>query len=328
MATLAFAVSMPLPALPGWAETFGTVSPFLPPAYLSGFGSAQRGEDNGLELAKQLALSDLAMQLNARIRSTVSTNTRDDRHGMSSSLSSRIRVDTDVRLDNAGFEIEEQRGAYYALVYVGVNDLQARETRETRMLLDRISEELDAARDHLQAGRLDSARGSLAHAEALTADVHAARLRWETLEHMGGSGGTREPAALIDRLSQTIGELRSRTETFRPQTLDAAVRHVNGQLPDAGARVVGSRPLAYQDSGFSSRFGARFASLLSTGGAGDASVSRAGSDSIKNVVLSGSDWPRAQLPTAESRWNYGPTGDATGHKRCCWRNPSTSVWTR
>lgn len=234
-------------ALPAWVDSYGTVSPYQPPVYLTGFGSARPDEERPLDTAKQRALSDLAMRLNTRVQSTLSTRTEDNGRTGTSTFSGRIRVDSDVQLENAAFEIEEHRGTYYALSFVRIADLQESTNRRTRLLIGELESHLAEARASLETGRLEAAGTEMARAEACVVEIQSAREYWEVLQAARSARTGWEFDDRVTRLSRETRRVLDQIEAFQPSTIDAALRHVEEQLKSANVSVVGVEPPAFEE---------------------------------------------------------------------------------
>ncbi len=265
-----FATAQLLVALPKWATTMGSDTPYPPRLYYTGFGMARRAGDDAtaLETAKSQAAADLSASVVVHLKSKLFTITTDDGRRFTQEATAVSESSSSMELVGIEFDIERNFLNYYALARASKNALANHYAKR----LEQAYSEINSL--HAEATRLEQKKSYdaayqrylsvLPALESFFFDypVYSVVTGNSVLPSIGGITGGQ-----VDELLDLRTEIRSKIaalENRKPDNLDEAletiVKHFEAeQLPKGSYQFVN---LTYQDTDFSSQFGAFVAGKL------------------------------------------------------------------
>lgn len=303
-ALLALAITTSLSALPDWAESYGTDSPYGPPQHLSGFGSAERSESDALELARERARADLAEKIRLRVRSNVVVRDEATERSSDSSVTSRIHTAADVELPRLEYLVDKNLRRMYVLAYTPVEDIKSLYAVKGRRRASELSQALSAAESALRSGDLDRVQRLIDRAQGTIIELRELEETWSALDQLGAGPRAKAQQAFsdafggerggfgeaigneeYDALPTRVTELRRSLSEYEPADLPSAARYLARRLSEAGVSSATFAPLIYEQSDFSTAFGRRFAASVEA--ALSSSSSTVGSG---DIVVNGSYW--------------------------------------
>ncbi len=308
IALLLSGAAFPVTALSSWAESWGADSPYRPPVYLSGFGTA----DDMRETARRRALGELTEKVRVQVQTDLVTRTTDTGNTSRTSVQDAVHITSAMDLGQVHYETEERRGEFFVLAWTEIGTLKTIQEENGRTLGGRFSTALQRADRAIAGGDLAAARVALDEVRVTLDQIREAELVWNSLHRISARPPDREGftrgagiGPVVD-LESDLQSREGRIETFVPESLDAAIRYLAAQTGAAGVDVVNVRPLIYRDSDFSSAFGSRFSTRLLSATANDAAG--AGGAARPPAVVSGSYWPDGETVTINLRARDTATG--------------------
>lgn len=267
-----------------WITTFGTVSPYQLPEYLSGYGvSDLPNRMERLETARNAALSQLSRQVSTRIVSSDDFIETDDDRGYSSRYTSRIQTSTDLKIGGASFETVEIRGTTHVLAWVEISSLRQQflqEVMNSRSALDTAMVTFDQS---LERGALERAEEELLKAQKSLTVIYDSLEVIRALDILSGKC----PESILNPYSyeQLLQDRQARAASFMPADALQAAEHLARQLYSQVGFSAQVMPLIYGDTDFSSAFGSRMAGMIES-----QLMGRSGGSSSNAYVVRGNYW--------------------------------------
>ncbi len=255
--------------LESWARSFGSHARIRLPRYLTGFSMVEADRTDALEIARTQALDDLIRKVRVSIRSEIVTRERDDGRRANASYSSVTRSSSELQVAEPAFLIDEDETRIYALAYVEVSTLARSYADSTEQALKRLRRANEQAADDLADGRIEDAEEALRLANTNRDNAETAFGVLESLRRLSAiadrefSADIRTYESELEREYQTVRELENEIERFTPERYENLVEHLARQLSASEYRIVGQRPLRYENADFSSEFGSRLVSAVS-----------------------------------------------------------------
>ncbi len=272
-----FALSTTVFALPEWADSYGTTTPYAKSRYYTGFGIAQRNRDDAkvLEAAKTQAKADLISRIQVQVRSTITSRESSSEDGPSTvatSISESIAV---LDIENVHFDVEKNLRNIYVLARVNKEALIAGYGSELNAALAEIvglqksAQRYRAEEDNAAALRVYASLRSALHnayrivglLETVTRDsIPSIQIFPVDIGEVRYSG--QELYAMAGQVDEALETLRY----GRSADIDTAMDLMIVQLEEQGIangtfRVAN---LTFRDSDYSSAFGAYAADAIET----------------------------------------------------------------
>ncbi len=254
-------------SLSPWVESFGTDSPYTPPLYVTGFGTAPRnmGDSEALEASRNLAMDDLIRKIQVHIKSEITMEMTDIEGDYSSSVAVVTQSVSSLNLSGLDFLLEKDRRNQYTLAYAKVSRLRDIYIDRGREILTAILEGYQRGSNFLVSGRGEDALEEFVKILPLFPDLLECRAIYKGLpaesetRRFFYSLGNMEYQDLqsILLLEQETKRLIHEVEGQDPITLDDVLSKIVTMLEIQGVWGKGFyvSALLYQNSDFSSPFG-------------------------------------------------------------------------
>lgn len=280
-----------LSALESWAEQFGQHSRYRLPIYITGFSTVEKQESDALETARLRALDDLVRKVKVSIRSEMVTESRDDGRRSGGSFASLTRSTTELEVAQPRFLTDEDSRRYYVLVYVRVADLSESYLEALEDEATELQRHTTAITEHLSEGRISAAEEALGQATTLLEEVTTDLAVLSSLERLADAGtGSRiesRATSIEQRAEEAADSIRSYTtqiQEFVPSSFDGLVSYLSNRIDVGDRRISNTVPFRYENTDFTSEFGARLSQTLSS------SLRRSSGGNGETVVLEGAYW--------------------------------------
>ncbi|MFN3426543.1 MAG: LPP20 family lipoprotein [Candidatus Thermochlorobacter sp.] len=262
-----------LAQLPEWAQSYGSTLPFPRATHLTGFGIARLTSQDGsaLDQAKAQAASDLIKKIQVTVSSDMVSISKEVDGKFSSSLTSVVQSVSTLQLEGIEYLTAKDNTTFYALAFVKRNELAEAYTERLRASFARLQAMLTQAAEQEKLNPQEAVRQYLAalprFAELLewTALVRALSAKTLSSEDIG----VPMRSSAIEFLAFREQELHAKVNALLQKSitsLDEAATSVAQRFQLQGMAIgsVQVLDLNYQDSDFSSAFGAFFARKLET----------------------------------------------------------------
>lgn len=262
-----------LAQLPDWAQSYGSTLPFPRTTHLTGFGMAtvENSEGNALDHAKAQAASDLIKKIQVTVSSDMISVSKEMDGKFSSSLTSVVQSVSALQIEGIEYLTAKDNKNFYALAFVKREELGAAYMERIKAGLARLQALL------AQAAEQEKQNPQASVEKYLSAMPRFAELlEWVALMRAltGKSLSTEDIGApirssAIEFLAFREQEVRAKVNALLQTPLasldevaaSVAQRFQLQAMPIGSAQVL---DLNYQDSDFSSAFGAFFARKLET----------------------------------------------------------------
>ncbi|MCS7012785.1 MAG: LPP20 family lipoprotein [Chloroherpetonaceae bacterium] len=279
--------------LPEWAQSYGSNIPFSRSTHLTGFGMAMLAgaESVALENAKAQAASDLIKKIQVTVSSDMVSISQEIDGKFSSSLTSVVQSVSALQLEGIEYLTAKDDKNFYALAFIKRAELGDAYTQRIKAGLVRLQATLSQAEDTSNpTAAVEKYLATLLRFSELLEWVALVRaLTGKSLS--SDEIGVPVRSSAMEFLAYREQETRTKVNTLLQKpiaSLDDAAANAVQQLQLQGMAIgtIQVLDLTYQDSDFSSVFGAFFARKL------DAQLSSAPKRSPESQVVRGSYWER------------------------------------
>jgi hypothetical protein len=280
-----------LGALDFWAEQFGQHPRYRLPTYLTGFGSVEKWESDALESARLRALDDLVRKVRVSIKSELVSESQDDGSRAAGSFTSLTRSTSELEVAQPQFLTDQDSRRYYVLAYVRVADLSESYLAELEDTAAALRQETTSIEEHIAAGRISAAEESLRSATTLLEQIASDLTVVSSLERLAPRSTeeviARRTASIEERTREAAELIRSsstRIQEFVPHSFEGLVSYLSNRLELGERRIANTIPFRYENTDFTSEFGARLSQALAS------SLRQSASGREAPVVLEGAYW--------------------------------------
>ncbi len=263
--------SLVLSALgPSWVETYGADTPYPSGTYLTGFAMVNKNEPHSQEIAKEVALADLAGKIRTTVQSELIHIAKESTSGGdSSSVSLITRNSVNISIGRSDYLLYDDLKNSYALAYVLKSDLEDTYANEAASYWRIITDALSSHESLVGAKKTDLALKQLYNALNAFSNLYD---RWTLIRAINGAEseqgffrylpGASNLADLRNAESEAAGLIEELTDRI-DSSIYEAVRKIAVIMKIQG--VTGGRiqvpPILFEATSFSSEFG-RYASEL------------------------------------------------------------------
>lgn len=266
-------------AQPGWVTSYGVETPYTDALYITGFGMSNIEDDRqeALDNAKTQAAADLIRKVRVTVKSSVSSSLRETNTRTTSNFASVNQTVSNLELDGIEFDISNDRKTFYALAYVDRRKASQKYRDSVEKTFERIRGLREQAASQENQGKNSAALELYLqmlplfksyYEEYAVANILKSRATkaFEELDGTNGnSSGLMTPEELVEwetGAQRKVNELLEKPSNSLADAFEILVR----QLEMQDVRISRNRvvDLNYQDSDFSSAFGAYAAKNISS----------------------------------------------------------------
>ena len=260
--------------LPEWASSYGMQSPFPKQTHLTGFGmtTINGSTEEAIEDARTQAAANLIRKVKTTVQSRMSSEMSENNGEFTDRFSSVSRTVSNLTLEGIDYRVAQDEEACYALAFVERKRAVQYYMDQLEQLHARIKQGKTTADESRDAGKVTRALEQYLKLRPLTSSYLEAAALVRVLE--GGSGrifasqafgelSTPQQMARLDKeLVDTIDGLFEEPVNTLDEGFDLLARQFQIQGVTAGDLKVND--FNYQDSNFSSEFGAFAARKLNS----------------------------------------------------------------
>lgn len=259
--------------LPAWAESYGADSPYPSQTHLTGFGMSpiEGSEDDALESARTQAASDLIRKIRTNVVSSVTSEVSEVDGEVSDRFSSVSKTVSNLEIEGIEIEIVQDQSNYYALAWVERAELADSYISRLKKLQARIDQGLTSAQKREESGNTVEALEQYLKIRPLISGYLENYALFRVVRgdvdiFMSESTDELESpnkiAQLDNELASTISSLFDQPVNALDDGFELLARQF--EMQDVASGELKVNDFNYQDSDFSSQFGAFAARQLNS----------------------------------------------------------------
>ena len=302
-------------SLPGWADSFGTETPYSRELYITGFGvcDVEIEDTDALAAAKHNALEDLIRKIKVQVTSSIVSKTIESDTRSSTSVSMVNQSISNMRLTGVHYEIARDTHNTFALAYVSKNKLSNFYIDKGRTLIGKIEYGLEEAEKQEQKGETAQALESYITILPLFPELIEYYSIYQVIKEkdspdyfdsLGSDVSLSSIIALEVKTKSKLKELETRKTSNFTNALDTIAFILKQQGIKSGNLII--PPLLYRDTDFSSVFGSYASQHL------DAVLHAALPKGGEKTVVRGTYWERDTVIEIYLVAQSAATGEKTG----------------
>jgi hypothetical protein len=286
----------PAQALPEWASSYGSETPFGKSTHLTGFGMSlvETSASDALEAAKAQAAADLIKKIQVTVTSQISSVAKEIGNTYSSSFTSVTQSVSTLRVENIDFKTANNPKTQYALAFIDRGRLVEAYTEKAKNAYAKILGAKQLAEKSEQQKNIDLALKQYISTLPLFAEsleaitlvrvLSGAALQAKDIGVGNAPSALQAVAAQEQEVQAKLNQLFQKPVATIDDAVSIAVQRL--QLQGVKAGDVQVADFTYQDSDFSSSFGTYLARKL------DRQFAAVADKDNEKKIIKGSCWER------------------------------------